>query len=97
MHIISFPFYFLLYLILAIACAKWFASRLRRQATEATPARVTIKSTKTVLPIVQITSITTRPRDLKHVRFFWLMAEKKCSGPQKEIRRYAASLTSPYS
>jgi hypothetical protein len=33
MEIISFPFYFLLYLILAIALAKWFASRLRHQAT----------------------------------------------------------------
>ena len=41
MQIISLPFYFLLYLILAIACAKWFASRLRHQTTVATPARGT--------------------------------------------------------
>ena len=41
MQIISFPFYFLLYLILAIACAKWVASRLRHQTTVATPAPAT--------------------------------------------------------
>jgi hypothetical protein len=33
MEIISFLFYFLLYLLLAIASAKWFASKLRHQAT----------------------------------------------------------------
>ena len=52
MQIITFPFYFLLYVILAIAFAKWFASRLRHQTTVANPARARIKSTESVLPIV---------------------------------------------
>ena len=52
MQIITFPFYFLLCLILAIACAKWFASRLRHQTTVVNTARARIKSTESVLPIV---------------------------------------------
>ena len=76
MQIISFLFYFLLYVILAIACAKWFASRVRHQTPIATPAPATIKSTETVLPVMQITIIAARPRDRKHVRCFSLMAEQ---------------------
>jgi glycosyltransferase involved in cell wall biosynthesis len=87
MQVIIFPFYFLLYLILAIACAKWIASRLRHQTTVATPARATIKSTKIVLPVLHITSITARPGDRKRVRFFWLMAERRRCGHRHGLNR----------
>ena len=82
MEIIRFTFGVFLYLILAIAGAKWFASRLRPQGTVAAGTRAKIKNTETVLPIMLIASITVCPRDRKRTRFFGLLAEEK---PRLEV------------